>query len=162
MEVMQEVHGYSICCNNTMDKYVKEIADKAISFIDLQNELELACEIFRITWEEAELVPNFRTKADVPYGKLSFAVKILRPDLFHIVLVELDKFFARCFDTKTTIQNDYIYIDIEVLIPNKMLNGDFYINKVLDRYKRNIRLIRFIKKLHRLLLNYTSNIMYPK
>ena len=159
MEVMQEVHGYSICCNNTIDKYVTEIADKAISFIDLQNELELVCKIFRITWEEAELVPDFRTRADVPYGKLSFAVKILRSDLFHIVLVELDKFFTRCFDTKITIHNYYIYIDIDVLIPNKMLNDDFFINKVLDRYKRNIRLMRFIKKLHRLLHNYTSDII---
>lgn len=159
MEPQLEILGHKIHSNSIMDEYVKEITDKAISFIELQNELELVCEIFKITWEEQELVPDYLTRADVPYGKLSFDVKILRKDLCYIILGEFDKFFRRCFDTIITIHNYYIHIDIEILIHNKMLNDNFFINKVFDRYKKNIYRVRFVNKLHKLLHNYTSNIL---
>lgn len=159
METAQEILGYKIHSNDIMDEYVKEITEKVISFIDLQNDLELVCEIFKITWKEEELVPDYLTRADVPYGKLSIGVKILRNDLFHVVLVELDKFFNRCFAPTITIHNYYINIDIKVLMPNKLLNDDFFINKVFDRYKKNIFRVRLINKLHKLLHNYTSDII---
>ena len=50
METAQEILGYKIHSNDIMDEYVKEITEKVISFIDLQNDLELVCEIFKITW----------------------------------------------------------------------------------------------------------------
>lgn len=159
METSQEILGYKIHSDSIMDGYVKDIASKAISFIDLHNELESVCKILKITWDECALSPNEHNLIRSKYGKLSFTVKILRIDLFHIVLMELDRFFNRCFDTTITIKDVYIYIDIIVSLPNNMLNDDFFINKVLNRYKQNIFRMRIINKIHKFLYKCTSDII---
>lgn len=159
METAQEILGYKIHSDSMMDEYIKDIAGKAISFIDLHNELEFVCEILKITWEEFALSPDVYSLAHPKYGKLSFSVKILRLDSFHIVLIELYRFFHRCFDTTITIKDVYIDIDVIVTLPNNMLNDDFFINKVLNRYQRYIYRMRIINKIHKFLYNYTSDII---